>query len=95
MKNVPTATNHVSVQARMPAHVWIDEKVSKIEIQFELSSQTLLHGFRRELPEPFFAMLPDLERKSSKGIYQSLIFTDAGNKQGKIFHGATILKKTL
>ena len=42
-----------------------------------------------------FAMLPDLERKSGKGIYKSLIFTNAGNKQGKIFHGATILKNTL
>ena len=59
---------------------------SNTKIHFQLAGQSLLHGFGRELPKPFFAVLPDLERKSGKGIYQSLIFTNAGNKQGKIFH---------
>ena len=62
---------------------------SDTKIHFQLASQSLLHGFGRELPKPFFAMLPDLERKSGKGINQSLIFTNAGNKQGKLFHDTT------
>lgn len=39
---------------------------SNTKIHFQLASQSPLHGFGRELPKPFFAMLPDLERKSGK-----------------------------
>ena len=47
----------------------VSEKFSSnTKIHFQLAGQTLLHGFRRELPKPFFAVLPDLERKSCKGI---------------------------
>ena len=59
-------------------------------MNFQFSSQALLHGFGGELLKPTVAIFLDLEREARKGVNQFFVFTNAGNKKCKIFDGTTV-----